>query len=104
MRLSYPLLVTLLALSADASAQKQKYEHQNQSTSVQYPSEKHFKNVRQLTFGGDNAEAYFGFDNNHISFQRTSPKDGIPCDRIYYGDVREKEWAKDSYRLVSTGK
>jgi hypothetical protein len=26
---------------------------------IHYPQEKHFKNVRQLTFGGNNAEAYF---------------------------------------------
>src|ERR1043165_1090947 len=77
---------------------------QTDASAVQYSSEKHFKNVRQLTFGGDNAEAYFGFDNSHITFQRTNAKDGIPCDRIYYGDIREKEWKKDGYRVVSTGK
>src|SRR5688572_10227944 len=30
---------------------------------VHYPDEQHFRNVTQLTFGGDNAEAYFSFDN-----------------------------------------
>ncbi|RYY22785.1 MAG: hypothetical protein EOO04_15185, partial [Chitinophagaceae bacterium] len=32
---------------------------------VHYPDERHFKNVRQLTFGGDNAEAYFSFDDTY---------------------------------------
>lgn len=47
---------------------------QNQSTnalvdSLRYPEEKHFKNLRQLTFGGDNAEAYWSFDSKMVSFQ-----------------------------------
>src|SRR4051812_33493280 len=53
--------------------------------SLAYGDEKHFRNVRQLTNGGDNAEAYFGFDNEHITFQYTNPKAGVPCDQIYYG-------------------
>ena len=31
--------------------------------------EKHLTNLRQLTFGGDNAEAYWSFDNKQIVFQ-----------------------------------
>jgi hypothetical protein len=31
--------------------------------------EKHLKNLRQLTFGGDNAEAYFSFDSKSLTFQ-----------------------------------
>ncbi|MGD8573096.1 MAG: hypothetical protein PVH98_11610, partial [Gammaproteobacteria bacterium] len=27
-----------------------------------YPKETHFQNLRRLTFGGQNAEAYFSFD------------------------------------------
>jgi hypothetical protein len=38
---------------------------------LKYPEEIHFKNVQQLTFGGDNAEAYFSFDGKSIIFQRT---------------------------------
>ena len=40
---------------------------------LQYPSETHLQNVQQLTFGGDNAEAYFSFDSKWIIFQRTQP-------------------------------
>jgi hypothetical protein len=43
---------------------------------VHYPEEKHFTNVKQLTFGGDNAEAYWSYDGKWIVFQRTAPKDG----------------------------
>lgn len=42
--------------------------------------EVHLANVRQLTFGGENAEAYFSFDGRRLSFQST--RDG-GCDQIY---------------------
>src|SRR5688572_8488567 len=68
-----------------------------------YPEEKHFKNVQQLTFGGDNAEAYWSYDGKWLVFQRTSIKDGIPCDQIYAGKV-PKAGEKFQYKLISTGK
>ncbi len=34
-------------------------------------SEKHLKNIRQLTVGGKNAEAYFSFDGDRLIFQST---------------------------------
>jgi Tol biopolymer transport system component len=71
--------------------------------SIQYPEEKHFKNLQQLTFGGDNAEAYWSFDDKKIVFQRTSMKDGLPCDQIFVGNV-PKPGEKFNYKLVSTGK
>src|SRR6187397_2378076 len=52
---------------------------------LHYPDEKHFKNIQQLTFGGDNAEAYFSFDGKWIIFQRTNPKDGILYDQMFIG-------------------
>lgn len=42
--------------------------------------ETHLTNVRQLTFGGENAEAYFSFDGRRLAFQAT--RDG-GCDQIY---------------------
>ncbi len=69
-----------------------------------FEGEKHFKNIRQLTFGGDNAEAYFSADGKAVSFQRTSSKDGIPCDQIFYGVLPRSSKDSFSYKLVSTGK
>lgn len=45
------------------------------------PQEVHLKNLKQLTFGGENAEAYFSFDGKRLSFQ--SRRDGARCDSIY---------------------
>ncbi len=74
------------------------------SDSLAFEGEKHFKNIRQLTFGGDNAEAYFSQDGKAISFQRTSPKDGVPCDQIFYGVLPKSAKDKFSYKMISTGK
>ena len=44
-------------------------------------TERHLRNIRQLTFGGENAEAYFSPDGTRLIFQST--RDGYPCDQIY---------------------
>lgn len=74
------------------------------SDTIHYPEETHFKNIQQLTFGGDNAEAYWSYDGKFIVFQRTSLKDGIPCDQIYVGKIPQRPGDKFEYKLVSTGK
>ena len=74
------------------------------SDTLKYPEESHFKNIRQLTFGGDNAEAYWSYDGKHLVFQRTLVKDGIPCDQIFVGKVPTKKNEAFEYKLVSTGK
>ena len=45
--------------------------------------ESHLRNVRQLTFGGDNAEAYWSFASDALVYQTTQPHAGIPCDQIF---------------------
>jgi TolB protein len=70
---------------------------------LQYPEETHFKNIRQLTFGGDNAEAYFSYDGKSVVFQRTSIKDGLPCDQIFIGKLPAKG-KPFKYKMLSSGK
>ncbi len=43
--------------------------------------EEHLSNIRQLTFGGENAEAYFSEDGAELIFQST--RDDYPCDQIF---------------------
>ena len=45
------------------------------------PHERHLTNIRQLTHGGENAEAYFSPDGTHLVFQST--REGVPCDQIF---------------------
>ena len=49
------------------------------------PREKHIRNIRQLTFNGDNAEAYFAFDGKKITFQSTR-------EPFADEDARDVEW------------
>jgi TolB protein len=70
---------------------------------LSYPEETHLKNIQQLTFGGDNAEAYFSYDGKWLIFQRTQPKDGVNCDQMFIGKI-PKEGEKFEYKMVSTGK
>ncbi len=43
------------------------------SLPVEKTEESHLTNLRQLTFGGDNAEAYFSFDGRSLVFQSSNP-------------------------------
>jgi TolB protein len=52
-----------------------------QTDNLTVEGEKHFKNIKQLTFGGENAEAYFSSDGKQLSFQ--SKRDALECDQIF---------------------
>src|SRR3989441_13264291 len=65
--------------------------------SLSNPLEVHLRNVRQLTFGGQNAEAYFSPDGKRLVFQST--RDGGQCDQIYIMNTDGS-----GVRMVSTGK
>ena len=45
------------------------------------PRETHLKDLKQLTFGGENAEAYWSFDGTRLSYQAHSNTQS--CDRIF---------------------
>ncbi|MEL6143574.1 MAG: hypothetical protein AAFU67_18385, partial [Bacteroidota bacterium] len=62
----------------------------------------HLKNLRQLTFGGDNAEAYFSFDDQQLVFQANNPAWGTECDQIYVMPLTGTE--QRTVPMLSTGK
>ena len=72
-------------------------------SSIHYTQEKHLTNIRQLTFGGDNAEAYFSFDNSMITFQTNNPAWGFECDQICYSPLEGSNMKEERPQLVSTG-
>src|SRR4051812_45577254 len=49
------------------------------------PGEQHLRNIRQLTNGGENAEAYFSHDGRRLIFQST--RDGRTCDQQYVMNI-----------------
>ena len=76
-----------------------------------HQAERHLKNIRQLTVGRQNAEAYFSFNGDKLIFQSTNnwmkethaamlaPADaGLGCYQMYVMDLDG-----DTVRLVSTG-
>ncbi len=65
---------------------------------VEYPEEKHLANLRQLTFGGVNAEAYWSADGTKLIFQSTRPP--FACDQIFTLDLT---LPGAEPKLVSTG-
>jgi TolB protein len=70
---------------------------------LSYPQETHLANMRQLTFGGDNAEAYFSFDNSMITFQSSNPAWQLGCDQIFTANLATCDMGNKIPPMISTG-
>ena len=58
---------------------------------VIHPEEMHFRNLRQITFGGQNAEGYWSPDGRKIIYQRMNEAEGVMCDQEYVVDLASGE-------------
>lgn len=96
MRMPIGLLLILLSLIAGSLFVAQRAQSQPTATrgksakfeidaALADPRERHFANIKQLTFEGENAEAYFSPDGKKLIFQRTVKADG--CDQIFSMNV-----------------
>ena len=74
-----------------------------QEGQIKYADEKHLANVRQLTFGGDNAEAYWSPDSKKLVFQSNNPAWGLKCDQIFFTDVKKSDLKNSKPQMLSTG-
>ena len=72
----------------------------SEAPSLAYDQEVQLANVRQLTYGGDNAEAYWAFNNDALVYQTTQPQAGIPCDRIFVMPLDEEATADGKRKPV----
>src|SRR4030066_750233 len=79
------LIFTFLSATSFAQVDQHKVE-----------GEKHLNNIRMLTDGGENAEAYLSFDEQKLIFQSTVGD--MKCDQIYVINLDGSE-----KQLVSTG-
>ncbi len=66
--------------------------------------EKHFSSLTQLTNGGDNAEAYWSFDDTKLVFQANNPEWDLECDQIFVFDWQNDDLINEIPKMVSTGK
>ena len=104
-RLYFALLFSFILFSCQAVKKSILYTKLDSSSdTLRYANEVHLKNIRQLTFGGDNAEAYWSFDDKKIVFQATNKMCGADCDQIYYFDLGKWERKAGAPPLLSTGK
>ena len=59
------------------------------SDPLRLPGETHLRNIRQLTFGGQNAEAYWSYGDDELIFQ--SSRGDMQCDQIFRIDLATGE-------------
>ncbi len=93
----YILLVILISCSSNNNT-KTKNE-----SKIHYQEEVHLKNIKQLTFGGDNAEAYFSFDDTKLVFQSNYQKWDVECDQIFITEIENSNMQNKMPEKVSTG-
>lgn len=70
---------------------------------LSYAQEVNLKNIQKLTYGGDNAEAYFSPDSKKLTMQVTNPAIGAECDQIYLLELGKSNYATSDLKLISTG-
>jgi len=80
-RLSLLIIVLLAGLAPASRTAALQTPSPSAPRPLRDPREVHLANIRQLTFEGENAEAYFSKDGRKLIFQRTSKADG--CDQIF---------------------
>jgi Tol biopolymer transport system component len=90
------LLLILLIAAAPIILNSRSENASPQDNNLALPQEKHLRNIRQLTFGGENAEAYFSSDGKKLIFQST--RDGHECDQIYTMNIDGSD-----VKMVSAG-
>ena len=90
------LLTLTLLLSYSFVAQPHRFDRIDRDF-LRFSGEVHFSKINQLTFGGENAEAYFSFDETKLVFQST--RDSFLCDQIYMMNLDGSD-----VRLLSTGR
>ena len=76
------------------------------SDSLRFEGETHLRNIRQLTFGGNNAEAYWSKDGTQLVFQSDwNQINSQGCDQIFVMNADGSPLQSGSmYELASTGK
>lgn len=111
MKYIYSLLFLLFFLSCktekkdtktSTTSKEDAYSGATNTKILIYPEEKHFKSIKQITFGGDNAEAYWSFDDKQLIFQSNYKEWGVQCDQMFLMNADEVFYDKKP-PMISTG-
>jgi Tol biopolymer transport system component len=99
----FVLLAALLLFGWTIKPSENPNKKQQLPDTLRYEKEVHLKNVRQLTWGGNNAEAYWSFDGKSLVFQSDYAQWGVECDQIFMLTV-DKVRKGEKPVMLSTGK
>lgn len=105
-------LVSLFALAACQSPSQPSGDESNRPAedspaaetnkdSLVYEGERYLKNIRQLTDGGDNAEAYFSFGGDKLVFQSNFENWQLSCDQIFWFNWQEDNLMENRPPMIS---
>jgi len=102
--------IILSACQGPTTPTEHDHDHKSDSTQTKdstatllYEGEGHLANIRQLTDGGDNAEAYFSFDGKMAVFQSNFKDWDVNCDQIFYFDIEGDDLMNKRPPMISTG-
>ena len=84
MKKSTALLIIPFFMACSSGSEEKGDSYSGATEKWEEPQEEvHLANLKQLTFGGNNAEAYWSFDNSMLVFQSDYRNWGNKCDQIY---------------------
>lgn len=100
----FSIFLIIFLLNACNNSQTQNYNPL--ADTLRFTNEVHLRNIKQLTFGGNNAEAYWSFDSKKLIFQSDWEKiNSQGCDQIFIMNADGTPLTNGlMYNLVSTGK
>lgn len=90
-------------LIVNCASEPKKAPYDRAADTLKYDQEVHLQNIKQLTFGANNAEAYWGFEDTKLVFQSDNSAWGAECDQIYFMDTTTPKSADDIPTMISTG-
>ena len=100
----FPALVVMATVFPTATFAQAQTARSASDSLLLHPEEmKYLKNIKQLTFGGNNAEAYWSFDDSKLVFQSDYAKWGNSCDQMFSLDWRKDDLSTNIPARLSTG-
>ena len=105
-RLIAAIVVIFIYIFMPACSTDNSNGYDSQADSLRFAGETHLRNIKELTFGGNNAEAYWSFDDRQLIFQSDWDKiNSQGCDQIFIMNADGSNLSDgNKYKLVSTGK